>query len=113
LALSIRFPGLEPGLGRTTTDQALAQLLAMAVTFGMSILVGLVTGLFISITALFDPMDDSELFQDDRFFQITEFMEEDSDDGTSVSGRPSSMDFPKKMSGADSVTKFKINTFIK
>ncbi len=69
-------PHFEGGRGRTATDQALIQLLSLGVTLAASLLSGLATGLIVSLGFIFDPMDDSQLFQDDLFFQIPGFADD-------------------------------------
>jgi len=65
-------PEIEAGEGRSLSFQALVQLIGLAVTFGLAITTGAVTGLLISFKKLFEPIPDDQLFDDELFWEIAD-----------------------------------------
>ena len=59
-------PDLEPGLGRTQSEQALYQLAVLGITLGLALVAGMATGMVLTLAA-FDPPKDEDMFQDIYF----------------------------------------------
>ncbi|XP_040582478.1 ammonium transporter Rh type B [Lepeophtheirus salmonis] len=63
-------PGVQPGSGRQPSTQALIQLLALAITLFVAIIMGYITGLILNIKSLFNPLEDDQLFDDFYFWRL-------------------------------------------
>ncbi|GAB6027973.1 hypothetical protein CHUAL_002199 [Chamberlinius hualienensis] len=66
---------IEPGEGRSARRQAAYQMIAVAATFGASIAGGLIAGVIMKCS-IFDPPTESQLFNDNSFWEIPEEDEE-------------------------------------
>ncbi|RXM94514.1 Ammonium transporter Rh type B [Acipenser ruthenus] len=64
-------PGLNPGEGRSASEQALYQVAALGVSIGVSIAGGLLTGLVLSLPVLAQPPDEF-CFDDTLYFEVPE-----------------------------------------
>ncbi|XP_068209404.1 ammonium transporter Rh type A-like [Palaemon carinicauda] len=63
---------LEPGSGRTASQQALCQAVAIFATLVIAILSGALTGLFLSCGGRCEPVDPRHLFSDIPFWELPE-----------------------------------------
>lgn len=64
-------PGLiEAGEGRSMSTQALMQLAALAITIGLSIVSGAITGIILNVSSLFEGLSDYQLFDDSYFWSL-------------------------------------------
>ncbi|XP_072571806.1 rh50-like protein [Paramormyrops kingsleyae] len=62
-------PGLQPGLGRTASEQALFQVAAMFSTIGVAAVGGIATGFVLKLPFLASPSDEC-CFSDKPYFQV-------------------------------------------
>ena len=69
LELQKLIPGLQPGLGRTASEQAFFQVAAVFSTIGISAVGGTLTGFVLKLPYLASPSDDS-CFDDKLFFEV-------------------------------------------
>lgn len=65
------YPGISPGLNRTASEQAGYQLLALAVTLGISIVSGLITGLLLC-TRMCGYIGEEQKFNDEVVWNLEE-----------------------------------------
>jgi uncharacterized protein YneF (UPF0154 family) len=75
-------PAIEPGETRSLSFQALvqvpsrsrlrSQLIGLGITMFVSIVLGALTGLFISNKKIFDPIPDDQLFDDEVFWELAD-----------------------------------------
>ncbi|XP_068231565.1 ammonium transporter Rh type A isoform X2 [Palaemon carinicauda] len=68
-------PDLEPGSGRTASTQAGLQIVALAITLGISIVGGIATG-FVLRLEKFSTLKTNDLFEDERYWLMEEGEEE-------------------------------------
>lgn len=69
LELQRLIPGLQPGLGRTASEQAFFQVAAVFSTVGMSAVGGTLTGFILKLSYLASPSDDF-CFDDELYFEV-------------------------------------------
>ncbi|CAL8235587.1 unnamed protein product [Boreogadus saida] len=69
LELQEQIPGLQPGLGRTASEQAIYQVAALLSTIVVSAIGGVITGFILKLPYFGSPPDEL-CFDDDLFFEV-------------------------------------------